>query len=145
VRPVSRVMPAGHPGLYQTYRILQPSDQRVITACEEAGCDNWRHGWDTKVDEGTTLGKLQAAHIRAGKTGRAYKEMRAKGLTVFRFEPHQRCFADHLTRAQLFEVAGGDWRGNPRKVPTRRHALPADWVEDFGDHQGRLLEQIRKG
>ncbi|WP_405391056.1 hypothetical protein OG596_26305 [Streptomyces sp. NBC_01102] len=132
------------PGAYQTYSITQPADTLVRAACEEAGCVAWARGWQSTIDESTPLGQQQAAYIRA-QSGRTFREQRtAAGLTVFVFEARQRCFTDHKTRPQLFAVRDGDWRGNPTGR-TRQHQRPADWVEDFGEHQLRLIDQQQKG
>ncbi|MEU8362319.1 hypothetical protein AB0C27_40505 [Nonomuraea sp. NPDC048882] len=112
-------------------------------ACEQVGCAAWRHGWETKVDEGTPLGQAQAAYIRQ-QSGRTFREQRTgEGLTAFRFEPGQRCFAEHRTRPETYLVRGGDWRQNLGLI--RQHQRPADWVEDFSLHQDGLSEQQRKG
>src|SRR5690606_34697531 len=124
-------------------RIISPADRMVKTACEDAGCLAWRYGWETRVDEGTELGRAQAAYIRH-QSGRTFREIRtAEGLTVFRFEPYQRCFAEHRTRPEVYLVRGGDWRRDLGLI--RRHTRPADWVEDFGEHQQRIADQQRRG
>ncbi|QIP87637.1 hypothetical protein GLX30_30455 [Streptomyces sp. Tu 2975] len=90
------------------------------------------------------LGRDQAAYIRH-KAGRTFREQRrGDGLTVFRFEAHQRCFAEHKTRPELYAVRDGDWRGNPTGR-ARQHQRPIDWVEDFGEHQQRIADQQQKG
>jgi hypothetical protein len=132
-------------GAMQTYRIVSPPDATVVSACERVGCPHWRDGWDTIVDEASQLGQAQAAYIRSGATGRSYRETRTEaGLTVFRFEAHQRCFQEHRTRTELYLVRGGDWRGNPDRM-ARDHSRPEDWVEDFAEHQQRLADRIDKG
>lgn len=131
-------------GAYQTYSIRQPADTLVRAACEQVGCDAWARGWESSIDESTALGRQQAAYIRQS-AGRTFREQRTSaGLTVFRFEAGQRCFAEHRTRPQLFAVRDGDWRGNPTGR-TRQHSRPADWVEDFGEHQLRIADQQEKG
>lgn len=132
------------PGAYQTYSIDQPPDTLVRAACEQAGCVAWARGWQSTIDESTPLGAKQAAYIRT-QSGRTFREQRtAAGLTVFVFEARQRCFTDHKTRPQLFAVRDGDWRGNPTGR-VRQHQRPADWVEDFGEHQLRLIDQQQEG
>lgn len=132
------------PGAYQTYSITVPRDTLVRAACEQVGCAAWRHGWESTIDESTELGQRQAAYIRQ-TSGRTFREQRTDaGLTVFRFESGQRCFADHQTRPELYAVRDGDWRGNPTGR-TRQHTRAADWVEDFGEHQLRLVDQQQKG
>jgi hypothetical protein len=143
MRPVTRIQPAGPVSAYVTYRVVSPPDRAVRTACEEAGCLAWRHGWETRVDESTDLGRAQADYIRT-RSGRTFREQRtAEGLTVFRFEPGQRCFAEHSTRPEIFSVRGGDWRRDLGLI--RRHQRGQDWVEDFAEHQDRLSRAIEKG
>ena len=131
------------PAAYQTYSITRPPDRSVVAACEQVGCAAWTRGWESAIDERTELGARQAAYIRT-RSGRTFREQRtAAGLTVFRFEPHQRCFAEHRTRPEIYAVRGGDWRA--QTSPTRVHRRPADWVEDFGEQQQRLTDQQKRG
>lgn len=139
-----RLPPQGPVHAYKTYSIVSPQDTQVRSACEEVGCDAWRHGWQSVVDERTVLGARQAAYIRRG-SGRTFREQRTgDGLTVFRFEPGQRCFAEHRTRPEIYAVRDGDWRGNPtgRRF---QHQRAQDWVQDMGEHQQRLAEQRQRG
>lgn len=139
-----RIQPQLAVGDYQTYSIDAPHDRLVKVACEQVGCDAYRHGWESTIDESTDLGQRQARYIR-GESRRTFRELRtAAGLTVFRFEPGQRCFADHQTRPEIYLVRDGDWRGNPTGR-TRRHVNAADWQEDFGEHQQRIADQIERG
>ncbi|MCT2591151.1 hypothetical protein LHJ74_14750 [Streptomyces sp. N2-109] len=141
---MSRVDPNHPVQAYQTYQIVSPPDRLVRAACEQVGCQAWAHGWESVVDEATELGQRQAAHIRQ-RSQRTYREQRTQaGLTVFRFEPGQRCFAEHSTRPELYAVRDGDHRGNPTGR-TRTHSRPADWVEDFGEHQQHIADQHEKG
>ena len=129
--------------VYQTYTYRRRSDQLVRAACEEVGCPAWRYGWETKVDEGTDLGRAQAAYIRR-RAGRTFTEHRTvEGVTVFRFEARQRCFADHRTLPEAFTVLNGDPAhfGGVR----RRHVNGLDWAEDFAAHLDLVNEQRRKG
>lgn len=144
LRPVNRVDPALPVQAYQTYQITSPRDTSVVAACEQVGCPQWRHGWDSVIDERTELGATQARYIRT-ESRRTFRELKTEaGLTVFRFESGQRCFAEHRTRPEIYLVRDGDWRGNPsgRK---RQHTRAADWVEDFGENQLRLVDQQKKG
>lgn len=143
-RPVNRIDPNLPVQAYQTYEITSPRDTHVVAACEQVGCEAWRHGWDSVIDERTELGQAQAAYIRS-RSRRTFREMTTEqGFTVFRFESGQRCFAEHKTRPEMYLVRDGDWRGNPtgRK---RLHTRAADWVEDFGENQLRLVDQQQKG
>jgi hypothetical protein len=139
-----RITPAGGPGDYITYSIRGGRDTTVVAACKDVGCPAWAHGWETTVDEATDLGKRQAAYIRQ-KSGRTFTEQfTAAGLTVFRFEAFQRCFAEHKTRPDSFWRRDGDWRGNPTGR-SLRHTRAQDWIEDFQEHEGSLADQREKG
>lgn len=119
------------------YRIRMPFDRWVKTACADAGCDAWRHGWQTHVDEATGLGQRQAAYIRR-EAGRTFTEQRTgTGITVFTFPPRQRCFAEHRTRpARLLVAEGGR---------VREHASFADLAEDYTEHVSRLADLAQRG
>jgi len=119
------------------YLVRMPRDTTVVAACQDVGCENWRYGWDTLIDEATALGQRQAAYIRQ-HSGRDFAEMKSPdGLTVFRFQPHQRCFAEHRTRpARLLVREGGQ---------VYEHASLSDIAEDYTEHAGRLAEQAEKG
>lgn len=143
MRPVFRPDPALQVGAYQTYAWAAPRDTRIKSVCEEVGCLAWLHGWETVINEATELGARQAACIRH-QSGRTFRESRtAEGLTVFRFEAYQRCFANHETRPAVWWVRGGDWRQDRGLI--RRHVSGRDWVEDFAEHQDRIAQQIEKG
>lgn len=146
---------------YKTYRIVSRRDTTVRAACEAVGCEPWRRGWESKVDERVdcrserrslcpwmkkgmpACGRCQAHAIRT--SGRTFTERKtADGITVFRFESGQRCFREHRTRPELYIVRGGDYRGNPRGE-RRTHKRPGDWLEDFSTHQDRLVQAIERG
>lgn len=141
---VNRLDPAMPVSAYQTYEVRAPRDVQQRSACEQANCQAWRYGWESVIDESTLLGQGQAAYIRT-QSGRTFREQRNDaGLTVFRFEAHQRCFADHGTRPELYLVRDGDWRGNPTGRQ-RQHTRAQDWVEDFGEHLQQIADQQQKG
>lgn len=140
----SRIEPVGPASAYKTYLIRQPRDTSVVAACHEVGCEAWRNGWETVVNEATELGAQQAQYVRTGSR-RTFREQRTEaGLTVFRFESGQRCFTEHRTKPQIFAVRGGDWRGNPTGFK-RVHQHPDDWVEDSAEHQQRVADQVERG
>ena len=120
------------------YIVRMPRDVFVRAACEDVGCEQWQYGWDSLIDENTPLGKAQAEYIRA-KSGRTFREMRAPdGLTVFRFDPRQRCFAEHRTRPASWLVTAG-----PQVVS--RHSDMSGWIDDLDHHVDRLHEQVKRG
>lgn len=126
---------------YQTWSVKSRPDKRVRSVCERVGCPRWRNGWESVIDEGTDLGRQQAAFIRSSR--RTFREQKTAGLTVFRFEPYQRCFADHQTMPEKYLVRGGDYRAAVGQV--RVHQRPEDWVEHVQQHMGRLLDERDKG
>lgn len=138
-------LPAQGPAqAYQTFSVKSRPDRLIRTVCERVACQAWRSGWESAIDERTDLGKAQAAYIRT-QSGRTFKEQKtAAGLTVFRFEAYQRCFADHQTRPELYVVRDGDYRGNPtgRK---RQHTSAADWVDHMQEEFGRFQDDRERG
>jgi hypothetical protein len=147
---------------YQTWSVKSRPDKRVKTVCEKVGCPQWRSGWDSTIDERTSCGaagtgrlcawaaakKLpcgtcQAYFIRH-QSRRTFREMRrADGVTVFRFDPYQRCFADHQTMPEKYLVRGGDYRATVGTV--RVHQRASEWVEHVQEHMGRLLDEKARG
>jgi hypothetical protein len=104
-------------------------------------------GFQTVVDESTTLGQMQAHYIRHDRTRRHTEERQPDGLTAFTFPPGQPCFVRHeapVERSERFYVRGGDARGNPTGE-VRVHSRPEHWVEDFAENQDRLRSAIEKG
>jgi hypothetical protein len=144
MQSVNRIDPALAVGAYQTYEVRSPRDVRLPSACEQSGCAAWRQGWESVIDESTQLGRDQAAYIR-GQSGRTFREQRSEaGLTVFRFESGQRCFAEHGTRPEIYLVRDGDWRGNPTGRQ-RQHTRPADWVEDMAESLDAVRTDRERG
>lgn len=122
--------------LTRDYLLRMPPDTTVVAACHEVRCESWQFGWDTIADERTALGQAQAAYIRR-ESGRTFREMGSPdGVTVFRFEPRQRCFAEHRTRPASWLVRSGG---------IRRHDSMRDWIDDLGEHAGQLEDQLRRG
>lgn len=143
------LMPAQN---YQTYSMMRPLTTHWRAArCEEYGCERFLHGWVTRVDESTDLGQQQAHYIRHDRSRKHKETKSAEGLTEFWFEAGQECFDSQgqhrmqLERTPVFAVKGGDWRGNPRGVPTRIHKRPEDWVEDMAESIDRNQELIDRG
>jgi hypothetical protein len=174
---LNRIAPVAPAGAFKTYSVVQRTDLLLRTACEKAGCDAWLKGWRVVANESqdcgvgsscvcrwATSGALPCGTCLARyfrfQSGRTFTEQRAgDGLTVFTFESHQRCFAEHKTQPQHFLVRGGDWRNmvwvqvapgvwdwrhDPRRVE-QVHQNPADWVEDFGEHQQRVAADQARG
>lgn len=144
MQSVNRIEPALGVGAYQTYEIRAPRDVRLRSACEQTSCPAWRQGWESVIDESTPLGQGQAAYIRT-RSGRTFREQRTEaGLTVFRFESGQRCFAEHRTRPDIYLVRDGDWRGNDTGRQ-RQHTRPEDWVEDMAESLDAVRANRERG
>lgn len=134
-----------HAANYQTYAILAPISTHFRKGtCAEAECANHLNGWITRVPAGSAM----EAMVRSSRRHWVSENLMPGGVIEFRFEPGQQCFlAPHnvrLEREELFVVRGGDDRGNPRGNK-RLHASPADWTEDFMEHQAGLVEEAERG
>lgn len=145
-RPLNRIAPKMAPQHYQTYTISTPIETHWRpSTCQEVDCPHMISGWVTTVDESDEeLGQKQAHYVRK-QSGRSFRENRTpEGLTEFHFAPGQKCFREHkakLDRPEFFLKAGGDWRASY----DRRTMRPMDWLEDFGEHQQGLSDQIQRG
>lgn len=148
MQAVNRITPNMAVEAYKTYRIASPLATHWRDAtCAEADCEHHRDGWQSTIDEATVLGQQQAHYIRR-QSGRGFTEERlASGLTRFTFPAGQSCFAGPhrvpVGRPELYVVRDGDWRGNP--TGQSRTLRPQDWIDDFGEHQNRLADQMKKG
>lgn len=146
-----RLPPTMPVGAYKTYQIVSPvaTHWRKAT-CAEVDCDHYVNGFRTRVDERLELGQKQAHYIRK-ESGRRFTEDRDDaGLTVFTFEPGQRCFASDshklpLERPELYLTRPGDWRGNPTGERPYQHTKPEFWVEDFSINQDNLKSRMDRG
>lgn len=147
---INRITPTLGAENYKTYAIVRPRSTHMReVSCAEAECMAYQHGWRTLVDERTEQGNAQAHYIRR-QSGRHFTEERdPNGGTVFTFSPGQRCFnGPHevpVEREPLYVVRDGDWRGNPRRTPERRHVRGEDWVEDFALHQMKVADDRQRG
>lgn len=138
--------PLMQPGAYRSFAIDSPRDLTVIAACRQVNCGAWRRGWRSIVDEATDLGRMRAAWIRY-RSRRTFTESRTgppgAQLTVFTFDPWQRCFTEHRTRPESYFTFPGDRRA--QVGPMYVHTRPVDWVEDCAENQLRLIDQIQRG
>lgn len=140
---VNRIQPNLPPSAYRTYTIDRDRDTLIKAACHEVSCDAWRYGWETPVDESTDLGAAQAVYLRT-QSRRTFTERKTgDGITVFRFESGQRCFADHQTLPERYGVQNGDWRAY--RGTLREHARPADWIEDFQESLDHFATDQSRG
>lgn len=160
--PPRSIPPGGRPEDYVTYAIRKPRDTGIVATCKDVGCDAWKKGWQLAYDESKNCGGdpdkpcawLAGSPVPCGacaaryvryRLGRTFREQRTgTGLTVFRFEPGERCLVDHGTRPDVLLRRDGDYRGNPTGLVVR-HTRPEDWIEDFQEHEGALADLRAKG
>lgn len=145
----NRITPNMSVEAYKTYRIASPLATHWRDAtCAEADCQHHLNGWQSTIDESTQLGQRQAHYIRRESRRGFTEERLPTGLTRFTFAAGQTCFAGPhqvpVGRPELYLVRDGDWRGNPTGRQ-RTHSSPQDWIDDFGEHQDRLADQMKKG
>ena len=166
---LNRITPRLPEYAMKTYQVSAPLATHWRKAsCAEVECEGHRFGWVTLIDERgiesaetveTTqvhVHKMRALADRDAQrayyirhlSGRSFLESKdSSGATVFDFAPGQDCFNEHqvrVERPELFEVRGGDWRGNPRREQMT-HNRPGFWVEDFAEHQNRLATRLDRG
>lgn len=140
---VTRVAPVGPVTAYKTYKVGAPASHYRQATCAEADCDDYLNGWTMIVG----LGDGQVLHA-VRTSGRPFRETAGPVSVTFDFEPGYACRtpSQHriLVRPELYVVRDGDWRGNP-SGRRRVHTSPDYWVEDFGEHQSKLLDITRRG
>jgi hypothetical protein len=142
---MNRIEPKMPVGAYQTYRIVSPQETHFRPAtCPEVDCPHYLSGWSVRVEG------LGAALLHTARTsGRRYVERQIReGETWLDFPAGQSCFQESLHRVrkerpELYVVRDGDWRGNP--TGRSRTLRAEDWIDDFGEHQNRLADQMKKG
>lgn len=145
-----RVPPTVPVHAMKTYAIDAPLSTHWRPAtCVEVDCPNYLNGWVTTVETDTELGAAQSHYIR-NDSGRFYiAEQIDMARMRFTFAAGQRCFksSEHrvrLDRQELYVVRDGDHRGNPTGR-VRQHVRPADWIDDFGTHQQRIIDAHERG
>jgi hypothetical protein len=153
---MNRIQPQMGAEAYKTYSIAAPASTHFRKAtCAETNCPDYLNGWRVRV-EGLPPEMLHTAKTaRFQVNGRwvpyRYAEVPvAEGETWLHFEAGQPCFraGEHrmrIDKPELFLVRDGDWRGNPRGTKARMHQRPESWVEDFGEHQQNIADEIAKG
>lgn len=134
---------------YKTYSLLLPVQTHYRKAtCQEVECEAYANGWVTRIDPTTELGRKQLNYIRL-HSGREFIDITTvdSPMVELTFPSGQSCFGTHHVpseREPIPIVRDGDWRGNPTGR-TRQHVRVADWVEDFGEHQQAIVDEIEKG
>jgi hypothetical protein len=144
-RPLSRITPVGPVGAYKTYGLTMPRQTHTRAAtCAEVECAAYGGGWAVTVAAGSD----DEALVR--RAGRHFlpPESQPGGFLRFVFPAGQPCFRSDthrvpLDRPALYVVRGGDWRGNTGVI--RHHVSGADWVDDFREHQDKIITAIGQG
>jgi hypothetical protein len=131
---------------YKTYRMVSPPSHRRKAACAEVECERWQKGWTTYLDIADPR-HAEAAHWIRARSGRAFTAKENGTGVTFSFPAGQDCFQGHTIpyKPHLLLVQGGDWRGNPRGVPTVQHHSMSDWVEDFAENQSAIHDRVKRG
>ena len=143
---INRIQPAMPAQAYDTYMISAPLSTHFRAAtCKEVDCLDYINGWKSIIDESTDLGQKQAAYIRHHSGRRFVEDRELEGLTTFVFFAEQECFRGHQVRVgrpEIYLKARGDWRGFV--TPVRRLGVD-DWVDDFQEHQDKLVRELERG
>jgi hypothetical protein len=148
---VTRYAPSAGAEHFKTYSWSAPRQTHWRKAtCEEYECDGYVYGFVTTVDLSTDLGQKQYEFITHDKTRGWHMERVGTTLVKFYCGPGNRCvnWDKHrvpIGRLPFLLVAGGDFRGNPHRIPTIRHRSYDDWTDDFANHQIRLKERVERG
>lgn len=149
-RPTQRIEPTLGAENMKTYAIEAPLTTHWRRGtCEETECRKHQNGWYMDIDLSTQLGQQQAAYIKH-QSGRhfTHEKLNNEGMVRLTFPAGQTCFQEHkvrLDREERYIVKGGDFRGNPRGIPTRVHDKPEHWIEDFQENQEAIIDAKQKG
>jgi hypothetical protein len=91
----SGLVSALNPRHHMKRHIVQTPNHFYTAECREAKCPHYEFGWTTTIDEKTELGKRQGHYIRKDPRRKFIESRNYVGLTVFLFEPGQKCFQAH--------------------------------------------------
>lgn len=143
-----RIDPQGRPGDYRSFGMKV---QRWVSAtCAEVDCPHWLNGWANTVIPGSEDVKLieQACEGRVDGYRRAWSRLEPlpDGFVRIWFEPGQPCLKASTHKipwnGQWYH-RDGDWRGNPAGLVVA-HKDARSWVDEFGEHQVRLVDQRQR-
>lgn len=130
------------------YVIRRPR-QLAVTA---KNCDRCARGWETFANEAMPVGARVARAVRDGNWVYAERHTTVAGALAagVRLAGEIDDGADPAQRVTVFRFAGGQpclsHPAPPRFFAgAREHARLGDWIEDLGEHAGRLGDQLRKG
>jgi hypothetical protein len=150
----NRLAPDAGPEHFKSYSARAPlaTHWRPAT-CEEAECEHFLHGFVLSVDLSTDLGQKQYHYVTKEDKERSYSIQRiSMDLVKVVYGPGNPCFEPYrsqhrvpIGRPPFYLVADGDFRGNPRGTPVRRHFCVEDWVDDFANHQDKVSTVMQRG
>ena len=104
--------------------------------CDEADCNEKAMGWRTVLP--IPAHEKAVNFIRAGKTGRRFKEViESPGLVTFYFAEGQNCFNKHWQRDPVFNIRRRDGGGGVILYPDGDA-----FIEDSDKHLRKLKEAI---
>jgi len=157
-------------GGWQTFSTVAPPKLHWATAtCAKVNCPKLERGWDVRIDESMTLGRLCADYIRRVTNRRGWVEAKdPSGVTTFTFQPGTPCFQDHRDgRAQgvfqvpphkrkvvgapsLYIVSDGNAGAVSKQLTTtgrpasliRQHTRGADWVEHLAESWNNMADAV---
>jgi hypothetical protein len=125
--------------------LLRPAGQQFWrqASCAEVECAGYVHGFSLRVDEGTELGRAQAAYLRSDRSRRGAEHRDEVGLTVFSFSPGQRCTSDTddqhrvaLEREPLYVL---------RNARGKREVTPTQWTDTLHEATDQLATLRARG
>lgn len=145
-RLLNRITPKGATQHYKTYQIASPLTTHYRKAtCAEVQCEHYTHGWRLRFDI------LQPQDLQAIKDSRRKYTVEDDGTGTqwLCFEAGQSCFkaGSHrisIERPEIYRVGRGDWRSY-RTRDAYTHSNPNDWLDDFANHQDRIMKTHRRG
>lgn len=136
-----------NPATMQTFETRSPIATHFrVASCEEYGCSAHENGWVTHLDEAIAKQAEGAQWIRAGKSGRKYREDRNGQLVSFTFEAGQKCFKTHhvpLDRPAIYLVRQGDLY--VRGPVVRHHTSGESWMDDLHTTTDQILTARERG
>jgi hypothetical protein len=149
LRNVNRIPPKGPTRLYKTYQVSSPLRTHYRQAtCAEVQCEHYLKGWALRADI------LQPRDLQLIKDSRRkyIVENRVEGTKDVQwllFEAGQPCFkaSTHriaIGRPEIYRVGKGDWRSyKPQDAYV--HKSPEDWLDDFANHQDKIVRIQERG
>jgi len=149
--PLNRILPAGPPRAYRTFRAVRPRSSHTRAAtCEEFGCERWTSEWMVALDLAQPNHRKMAEDIARGPVKRSWRLVRLPGgqWVEFHFPPGTPCFAFQLghhrvpIRPPVLLAYRGDWRAQlSRQVPMK---MP-EWLERFAENQDQVAQRVKRG